>query len=317
MKLYYFLFFIPIIVNAQKGPSDSVFYSKGILKSVRYDVDYKFSYGVKRTFKKSENYLDANVPLIDTMFWRNYGKKKEWAHYLGPTRIFLNENSNVYINKSTKYGGKKDSVYNKIKGRYDFRFGDMGNLELTIGYNNDTLITEIFICKYDSIKSNKIQDHYVTTRFDKAKFSTGWQTYTCENHGGIQLYFRSNNLLSSITFYPKDTLSLATHYEFYKSFLCKQYGKIDGNVKIGKWVEYHPNGNISAFGEYKDDETTSSDRYSKDENQDTRQTLYYIKQGVWNFFNDNGLWVSEVFYEEGAIIKEKRFPEGKIFKVEN
>lgn len=298
---------LPAFVMAQVEPIDTTFYSKGIIKTIRYDKDSRYTgHSVNRIFKKSKNALDYNHPLVDTLFDNSYKNKKNWTYYQGSTRMFLHENSNVYISKTTKNGYNKDSIYHKMNGVYCFLFKEIDDLDITLGYNNDTLINWFSLSIYDSIKGGfGFKELFFDARYDSkqgAKFSTNYQNFQCGNHGRIELFFRKNNLLHTTTFYPQDSTILATHYEFYEDFHCKQYGKVKGNIKIGEWYEYHPNSNISAIGKY---EKNNNIFFSTKYEPDIYERLYSIKDGLWKYFDVDGNLIRKEWYEKGKLINKE------------
>lgn len=288
----------------QIEPLDTLFYGNGDIHKVKYLRGERESYPTIRYFKSSKNILDKNEPFVDTMFDNTYHNKPKWSHYQGRTRRFLHKQSHVYITKSTKYGSLFDSIFYKIGGSYAFLFKELEDLQVIVGYNNDSTVNRLTIAIYDSINKYKsFKELFSSSRYDNqrgAKFSESYQTFQCGDYGTLELFFRENNLLHSFNFHPKDSTLYNTYYELYEDFHCKHYGKVKGNVKVGKWYGYHPNGNISTLASYKMfDSSISSNMYKQDEN----ERLFYIREGLWRYFNEKGVLIKEEKYLDGKLLK--------------
>lgn len=229
-KISYFIifFFLLSCIKAQRYPFDTTFFSKGEIKSVKYKWDERYTaYGTIRYFKKSANKLDKNQPIVDTAYANNYGTKKDWTHYEGITRIILHDKSNLYIEKYTKYGYSKDSVYYKINGTYYYLFRELNDLQLEIGYQKDTSIDFFSLGRYDTTEQGKLpKEMFFFSRFKTMKMDTmeAYYSYKCGKYGTVILDFYKSNLLKRFYFYPINLENPGTVYEFYNNFFCKKYG---------------------------------------------------------------------------------------------
>ncbi len=270
------------ISEAQIGPVDTTFYDNGNFKSIKYKSDQRSGNATIRYFKNSFNELDKNLPILDTIFNNNYANKKNWTHYVGETRIFLHNRSNVWVVKNTKYGANNDSVFSTINGGYHFLFKDLHDLEIWIGYTKDTLVSLFETYIYDSSRYGYAsKERFYFSRFqDGAKFEQGEGShiYECGQYGTLELEFSANNLLQKIYFYPKNKDKYATYYELYDNFFCSKHGFLQGRLPVGEWYEYHTNGNIKSVGNY--------EVFEKDGVRDYRKT------GNWKYFKEDGSFPS-------------------------
>lgn len=281
MKKYIILLSLSVIsflIKGQDEPIDTIFYENGDLLSIKYKKSGRYGYSAIRYFKNSFNILDKNRPIVDTIYNNNFANKKDWTHYNGSTRILLHDESYVWISKTTKYGNNKDSVFNLIRGGYEFLFRDLDDLQITIGYTKDTMILSLCIDIHDSIRQgNSFREHFYRSYYQNgAKFESGegYHLYECGQHGTLELEFSTNNLLQKIYFYPKDKDKHATYYEFYDNFFCAKHGFLQGRLPVGEWHEYHTNGNIKSVGNY--------------EIQEKNGVKESIKSGKWKCFREDG-----------------------------
>jgi len=289
-KIIFLIYLIPLSTMsiAQLTSGDTTFYNQGVIKNIKYKIGERFESQI-RYFKKSFNDLDKNQPLVDTIFSNGYAGKKDWIHYDGSIRLFLHKNSNVWIGKSTKYGYNKDDAFYKLKGSYDFLFRELGDLRLMLSYSDDTTITFLSL---ETIDTSRMGDHTKELFFlNRYNFPKGIKMnegefnyiYKCGNLGTVELIFSQNNLLNRFFFYPKNIENPATVYEFYDNFSCKIYGHYIGKTPVGKWYEYHENGNIKSIGDY---------------------------EIFNNGFRKNGLW--QYFEKDGKLTKTENWINGQI-----
>jgi antitoxin component YwqK of YwqJK toxin-antitoxin module len=274
-QLLLYLIFNFGLIYSQISNKDTTYYPLGNIKQVRYEKGERYSSEI-RYFKNSQNPLDQNLPVIDTVFNNDYANKNKWTYYDGSVRIFLHGKSNIWIGKSTKYGSNKDSAYLRMKGVYHYLFPDLNSLRLTLSYNNDTNITFLSIEKYDfSRKGNFHKDQFIINRYDPqsgVRFNSSEESslYNCGDLGVIEMFFDKTNLLKKMIFYS-DKKGNATVYEFYANFFCKKYYHLFNGVECGEFFEYFENGNVKSVGRYKINNTFSSE-----------------KTGVWEYFNRDG-----------------------------
>jgi hypothetical protein len=289
------IFLMPLLSDAQKLPIDTSFYLNGNIEAIKYKEGERWNgYATIRYFKKSANILDANQPYMDTIFRNDINGKKEWTWYDGSTRIFIPGNSNITISRGTKWGSNKDPIYQGITGSYCFLFKELGDVEFRLSYNRDSNIINLTTCIYDTIQQGfSFKEIFSHIFFDSKKGanmnsdSLFGNLFDYGKHGVAEVFFEKN-LIKKFCFYPNDTLLPRTYYEFYETLLCKKYGHFKGNqIPFGECYEYHPNGNVNAFGSYKINESGSE------------------KDGLWKYYNTNGELIRKEWYDGGKLIKTK------------
>jgi len=274
--------------------SDTIYDKSKNIEAIRSEIGEKFSSQI-RYFKKSFNSLDRGQSIVDTIFNNDVARKKPWTHYDGSVRIFLHANSNVYIQKTTKYGSNLDSVFQKIKGVYSFMFKELDNLEVKLDYANDTCIRFLSIQTIDAnvFGGNNHKELFFLNSFyeNGTKFDTGElnHIYKCGNLGTLELIFSKANLLKKLIFYKSRDNKKATAYEFYPNFYCEKYGDYINNLKIDTWFEYHQNGNLKSVGKYKIIINTNGTISSK--------------SGDWKYFGSDGKELQTEFWLNGKIVK--------------
>jgi len=273
---------------------DTSFISEGIT-FIKIDNGERFSNPMIRYFKRSNNIIDQNKPIIDTIFIGVSSGINNWNVYDGPVRIFLHDKSNLWIGKYNKTGSRNDSVYMRIEGYYCYLFKDIFDLEIEISYNRDTNITFFSCSKYDTIKQAYTYTHlYYLNRFqgNGTKFSKGEgnHIYQCGNYGTLELNFSEKNLLESIRFFSNSD-SIITEYTFYDNFFCKSYGHFNNKLKpIGDWYEYYDNGNLKSIGSKMLDKNMNGVEIS-------------IKNGKWYYFDISGNLIRNEHWIEGKLRK--------------
>ena len=304
--LFFTCFCIEGCLLAQKQPIDTVFYDDGLIHYIRYKDSYAGGDASIKYFKKSNNPLDWNQPLRDTIYWNNKAQQK-WTWYGGTTAISFNRDACVVIDRRTKYGSNRDSVFYKMPGRYMYFFKEFDYLKIELFYGKDTLIGGINVGQTDTLHKWGYKQRYHSSAFNGTNFSTeGSKTgnlYQCGSSGMAELWFSNSNLLNGLTFYPSDTNKFATCYEFHDNFLCKAHGykKYNINLHVGEWMEYHRNGNLKSIGTYELIRSEIEDKYFKE------KFLESKKVGVWQYFSENGKLLKKETWDKGKLIATKEY----------
>jgi hypothetical protein len=283
------VYLFPYVGHSQKPNRDTAYYSPGVLKYIKYNIGERYSSEIKY-FKNSKNSLDKNLPILDTVYNNDFAGKDRWTHYDGSTRIYLHKRSNIWIGKITKYGSNKDSAYLKINGLYHYLFRELGDLQLTLGYENDSGITYLSIQTYDTIrKGNSHKELFIINRYssESVKFNPGEGNYiyNCGDLGVMELIFSNNNLLKNMTFYPKNKNQNAITYEFCDTFFCNKYYNSINKILCGEFYEYHQNGNLKSIGCY--------ELYKESGHLSSRKT------GLWQYFKSDGELLSKEKWQDG------------------
>lgn len=305
MKLLTILFiFIPMLIVGQKSHIDSTFYQNGSLKTVRYKEGFRYGGASIMYFKNSLNVMDWNQPIVDSSFQKRrilvridsllgniYKDTIDWSIHERNNRIFLNDLANVSISK-LPYLANSDKKNKDLRGIYHFLFPEMNFLDLEIQYNADTTIEGLSIFTYDTSNCcDNFKELFFRTAYISAKFSSNGiakeNEFKCDKYGFLTLVFDPRNLLKEIYFY--DTTQTERYYELDEIFFCKRNGYYKNRkLKIGEWREYHSNGNISSIGVY----------LLKDKEGGTVS----VKDGVWNYYNQNGSLLKREVYRDGMLI---------------
>ena len=284
---------LPFGIIAQKHLQfDTCFYSNGGIKSIKYNLNERGRSAI-RYFKLSDNSMDRNCPIIDTMYSNDFANSKDWTRYEGSIIIYGHHLASVFIEKDTKTTRNFDSCYKKIEGTYIYQFPDFGNLELTLVYTKDSLISVLFLNTIDLTKiGGKITDVYLRNRYSKGlKFKSGdiGNIFDCGKLGSIELIFDNHNILYKFCFYPKNNTENATEYTFYPTFFCKSVGHTINKRLNGIWYEYHPNGNIKNFGEYAEISIDNK--------------VQNVKNGKWQYFDEHGKLILVEIWDNGKLLK--------------
>ncbi|MBI9068058.1 MAG: hypothetical protein JEZ09_12250 [Salinivirgaceae bacterium] len=101
---------------------------------------------------------------------------------------------------------------------------------------------------------------------------------------------------------------LKKEIQYYENGKKRYEGHFNNNKKDGEWIFWFENGNIWSEGYFK-----AGIRSGKSKVFHENGSLYYDgaysegkKQGIWHFYNPEGIEVNWVKYEKGSIIEQKK-----------
>ena len=299
MKNIYFCIFIAFLsfgAFAQKHlPNDTCFYSNGSIKYIKVNL-FKASNYVEPAilyYNESENILDRSHPIKDTLYSNGFAQRKDWTQLNGVTVINFYDGAYVLIEKENKTARSGDLCYSEMKGEYTYVFPKFDNLELTLVYTKDSLISVVRLFTIDTTKFNlPHKDVFVSNCYSKGlKFQDGdiGNMFDCGKLGTIELIFDNHNILSKFCFYPHNVAESATEYTFYPNFFCKSVAHTINKRLNGMWYEYHSNGNLKNFGQYA--ECTINNKIEN------------VKIGKWQYFDDKGKLLLVETWDKGKLLK--------------
>jgi len=198
-----------------------------------------------------------------------------------------------------KYPGSNTFIYkgqfkdDKAIGEFSYYY-ESGNIKSVVKhFPNSNLSFAVFYFENEAVLSegfykNQLKDSVWSNFTPSGALSSKESFLQNQLNGETIIYYTEgqidNNVLIplSISNYKKDTLNgLCT--EFFSTGKIKKKGVFQNGLKIGEWLEYHPNGQIAQKVNYKKD-----------------------LPHAWVYsFDKNGAKISEVFFQNGNILKGK------------